>query len=84
VRRTGRVEVDLGYGVATVKPDDGGEWYCYSGVTRRGTAKAIAADGWRLLSGHEWVTDGSVNGSYRPVEQVIEERVDDRRERGAP
>jgi hypothetical protein len=49
MRQRGTVVVDLGNGSATITTDDGKHGGTWSGVTRRGVAKAIGADGWRLV-----------------------------------
>jgi hypothetical protein len=49
MRQRGTVVVDLGNGSATITTDDGKHGGTWSGVTRRGVAKAISADGWRLV-----------------------------------
>jgi hypothetical protein len=43
--------VDLGNGSATITTDDGRHAGTWSGVTTRGVAKAIRADGWRIVGG---------------------------------
>lgn len=48
--KRGKVVVDLGNGSATITNENGDWQGTWSGVTRRGTADAIASDGWRLTS----------------------------------
>jgi len=48
-RQRGGIVVDLGRGAATITTDDGKHAGTWSGVTRRGVAKAIRADGWRIV-----------------------------------
>lgn len=65
--KRGRVVVDLGNGSATVTESDGKHGGTWSGVTRRGTDAAIAADGWSRTG--EFEISPTDNGFTADVEK---------------
>lgn len=66
-RERGGIVVDLGNGSATITTDDGRHGGTWSGVTRRGVAKAIAKDGWRLVGSLK--TSPAENGAIGRVKR---------------